>query len=296
VYAADPCAVSVTIGSQKVPTWFSRLFAFGQGASESTSAVAVASFNNNGCIYLLSTTSASDMSNGDINASACSVMMNDTANMSNGTVAALKIGYAGSSPNIGGTTFPEATPASTPAFSDPCPEIAGCNYLAQNPPSTTGCGQGGTYASATLNQGCYTKMSLSGTVTLNGGLYVINGQFHMNNATVKGSGVTFYLTSNVQDTNFSSANLTLSPPTTGNTTGVLMYRVPSQTSSVDFSSCTCNFSGLLYFPKTQVDYSTTGGNYQVLVFGSANFSSSSNQIFGTPPPGQTLVGTATLGQ
>ena len=176
------------------------------------------------------------------------------------------------------------------------PGDRGLQLSRANPPSVSGCSAGGTFASATLNQGCYDKFSLTGTVTLNGGLYIINGQFHMNNAIVKGSGVTFYLTSNVQDTNFSSANLTLSPPTTGNTTGVLMYRVPSQTSAVDFSSCTCNFSGLLYFPKTEVNYSTTGGNYQVLVFGSANFSSSSNQVFGTPPPGQTLVGTAALGQ
>ena len=109
-YAGNPCAVSVSIASQKTSAWFSRLFGFSQGGAETTSAVALASFNNNGCIYLLSTTSQSDMSNADINASACSVMMNDTANMSNGTVDAQKIGYAGGAPNMSGTTFPEATP------------------------------------------------------------------------------------------------------------------------------------------------------------------------------------------
>ena len=87
---------------------------------------------------------------------------------------------------------------------------------------------------------------LTGTVTLNPGLYVINGQFHLNGATVTGNGVTIYMTANVSDTNFSNATLTLSPPTTGSTAGVLFYRVPSQTSALDFSTCTCNLSGLEY--------------------------------------------------
>jgi hypothetical protein len=113
----------------------------------------------------------------------------------------------------------------------------------------------------------------------------------MNNATVTGSGVTIYMTANVSDTNFSSSHLTLSPPTTGNTAGVLMYRVPTQTSALDLSTCTCSLTGLLYFPATQVNYSNTGDNYTVLVFGNANFSTSHGLDLGDPT-GQAIVSRA----
>lgn len=295
-YAGNNCAVAVTVGSQGGSAWFSRLFGFASGASESTQAVGVASANNMGCIYLLSTSTASNMSTSKISAPGCQIEMNDTANMSNATVNAAAIGYAGSSPDITGSTFPGATPAPILGTTDPCQEIPGCAYLTNNPPSTTGCGAGGSYSNTTLNHGCYGSMSLSGNVTLNSGLYVINGQFHLNNATVTANGVTIYLSAKAQDTNFSSANLTITPPASGDTANVAIYRVPSQSAAVDFSTCTCNFSGLIYFPTSQVNYSTSGGSYQVVVFGSANFSTSSTLDLGSPSAGQTLVSQAILGE
>lgn len=74
------------------------------------------------------------------------------------------------------------------------------------------------------------------------------------------------MTNSVSDTNFSNATVTHSPPTIGNTAGVLFYRVPSQTSALDFSTCTCNLSGLEYFPMSQVNYGNSGGGYSVMVF------------------------------
>lgn len=118
----------------------------------------------------------------------------------------------------------------------------------------------------------------------------------MNGARVTGSGVTIYMTANVSDTNFSNANLTLSAPTTGSTQGVLFYRVPSQSSALDLSTCTCALTGLLYFPKTQVNYSNTGDYYTILVFGNANFSTSKGLDFATPPVAQALVPRAVLAQ
>jgi hypothetical protein len=104
------------------------------------------------------------------------------------------------------------------------------------------------------------------------------------------------MTSNVQDTNFSSSNLTLSPMSTGNTAGVLFYRNPAQSSALDFSTCTCTLGGLLYFPTTQVNYSNTGSSYSVLVFGSANFSTSHGLDFGPPPVGQSLISQAVVAE
>ena len=97
------------------------------------------------------------------------------------------------------------------------------------------------------------------------GVISISGQFHLNNATVNtcSTGVTFYLRSGVSDTNFSNATLNLTAPTTGNTANILMYRVPSQSSAVDFSTCTCNWGGVVYFPTAKVNVSNVGSNYTV---------------------------------
>jgi len=295
-YAGNTCAVAVNIATQHVQTFFARFFGYPQGMTESTQAVGVASANAKACIYLLSTSQSSDMSNSTVNAPGCNILISNTADMANSTIDAAAIEYAGSAPTISGATFPEATPAAALAASDPCPSIPGCAYLTGNPPSTSGCAAGGSYSNTTLNQGCYNKMSLSGNVTLNPGLYIINGQFHLNGGTVTGSGVTFYMTANVSDTNFGNATLTLSAPTTGSTEGVLLYRIPSQGSAVSFSGCTCDLGGLLYFPTTQVNYSNAGGQYAVLVFGQANFSSSSNLNLGTPPPNGTLMTQAVLAE
>ncbi len=295
-YANNNCAISVQITTSGVATFFSRLFGYPNGMNESTQAVGVVSWSNTACIYLLNPTQTTDFSNSNIDAPTCSIYINNaSSNMSTSTIDAASISYSGATPNESGATFLEATPAPAVPIADPCPELPGCEYLANNPPSTSPCSSGGTYNNVSLQQGCYNSLTLTGTDTLSG-TYVINGQFHMNNATVTGSNVTIYMTSNVSDTNFSHANLTLSAPTTGNTQGVLFYRVPSQTSALDLSTCTCALTGLLYFPKTQVNYSSTGDYYTILVFGNANFSTSQATDFANPPVGQALVPRATLAQ
>lgn len=297
-FANNNCAVLVSIQTQQVATFFSRLFGFSNGATETTQAAAIVSGSGTACIYLLSPTVQSDLSNFHINAPGCGIVINDSANMSNSTIDMNSITYAGPAPNISGATFPEAAPVRALPVSDPCSRIPGCSYLTNNPPTTAGCGAGGTINGGSVSQGCYNKLTLSGTVTMGTGIYVINGQFHLNNATVTSApgGVTIYMTSNVQDTNFSSAILNLSPMTSGNTAGVLMYRVPSQTAALDFSTCTCNLGGLLYFPTSQVNYSNTGSQYSVLVFGNANFSNSNGIDQGPPPVGQSLINQAVVAE
>jgi hypothetical protein len=297
IFASNDCAVGVQITTQNVATFFSRLFgtANNNGMIVSSSAVATVTRNNNGCIYLLSPTTDTDFSNSNIDAPNCQIYINASANMSNSTIDAAAISYAGTTPNESGAKFPEATPAPALPIADPCPEIAGCEYLTNNAPSTSSCSGGGTYNNATLNQGCYSSLTLTGTDTLNSGLYVINGQLHMNNATVTGNNVTIYMTNNVQDTNFSNANLTLSAPTTGDWANVLFYRIKTQSSALDLSTCTCSLTGLLYFPTTQVNYSNTGDTYSVLVFGSANFSTSQGLDFDYQQ-NSSIVGKAVLVQ
>ena len=64
--------------------------------------------------------------------------MNDTANFNGATITAPHIGYAGSTPNENGASFPAASPSRIPPVTDPCPEIAGCASIAAGPrPSGT---------------------------------------------------------------------------------------------------------------------------------------------------------------
>ena len=166
---------------------------------------------------------------------------------------------------------------------DPCPKIRGCSYLKNHPPSTSNCKSDGPYTNVTLSPGCYDNLNLSGSDRLKRGLYVISGsQFHLQNASVSGKGVTIYLAASVVETNFSGSRLKLSAPGRGKYKDVLFYRPPQQSNSINFSTCTCNFTGILYFPTTQVNYASNSGNYQLLIFGQANLSSSMGLRFGRP--------------
>lgn len=275
-YANNDCAISVKITTQHVTNFFSRLFGYPQGMAESTQAVAASTSRGPGCIYLLSTTISQNFNGSNISAPQCGILINDTANFNNANVGALYIGYAGGAPNENGADFPQATPAPMLAVSDPCPEIAGCAYLAANPPSTNSCTQfNGHGYSGALQQGCYSDLNLNGaTVTLSG-TYVLSGSSNFNGATITGSGVTLYVPAIGTPPNFNKTTVSLSPPTSGNYTGVLYYQVPSNTASANFNGTSNSYSGLLYSPTaTSVNFNGANGSYVVLVFGAANLNGS----------------------
>lgn len=234
------------------------------------------------CIYLLNTSEESDLSNMQVVAPNCYIYINDSANMSYSTITAAKIIYSGPPPNEIGATFPEATPAPGPIVSDPCATLSGCSYLANHRPSTSNC-KSGNYSNAVLSPGCYDNLNLTGKIKLNPGLYVISGsQFHLQGSTVTGIGVTIYMTALVSDINVSAASLTLAAPTGGDYNSVLFYRDPSQGNAVNFSGCTCNLTGIVYFPTAQVNFPANKGNYQLLIFGQTNLSTSEVSRFGAP--------------
>lgn len=296
-YQSNNCAIQVLITTKNIPTWFSRLQnPFAPGGTETTQAVGAASYTGNGCIFLLTTTQQNDLSNSNMQGPHCSIYMNSSANFSNGTFNFAGIYYAGSGNNVSGATFTKASPSSSLPFADPCPEIPGCEYLATTGPSVISC-TAVSGSNKNITTGCYSQLSLSGTDTVCG-IIAITGQFHLNNATVNscGTGVTFYMTNGVSDTNFSSSHLTLSAPTTGTTANILMYRVPSQSSAVDFSTCTCSWSGVVYFPTAKVNVSNVGSGYTVLIFGQGNFSNSSDFSDSVPASGTTMIGGAVLGE
>jgi hypothetical protein len=295
-YAGNTCAISVQITTQHVSTFFTRLFGYAQGMNVSTSAVAAATSNGIGCIYLLKLASSSVFNGDTFEAPQCGIMINDTATFNGDPIfEAPYIGYAGSAPSETGTTFTEATPAPMPPVSDPCPEIAGCAYLTANPPSTSSC-ISKTYTGGTtldLPNGCYSSLVVNGvTNVVLAGEYVFNGTTTFNGLTsVTGSGVTLYVTATGTPPTFNGiASLALSPPTTGSYPGVLYYQVASNAGAPNFNGVSTSINGLIYAPDaTDAIFNGTSGGYLVIVAGSATFNGSAAYDLATPAPGGSLV-------
>ncbi|BCG80174.1 pilus assembly protein TadG-related protein [Mesorhizobium sp. 113-3-3] len=112
---------------------------------------------------------------------------------------------------------------------------------------------------STLKPGTYCSgLSLSGTVTLQPGVYVIqSGDFKVNaNANVSGDGVTIYLAGGSRVSMNGNATVSLSAPTSGIYSGVLMYGDRTSTGGQSTFNGTADslLTGALYFPKQQVNY------------------------------------------
>jgi Flp pilus assembly protein TadG len=297
-YASNNCSVQVQITNPAAHTFFMKLFGK-SSVTESTQAVATVESNNDGCIYLLNPSQYSGFNDATVDSPGCAIAMNGSANFNGGTVTAPSIGYAGANPNMGGTTFPDASPQRMLPLANPCSEIPGCAYLAANPPSTTNCTTVNTNGATpyTLQPGCYSGLNLDNSaVTMEPGLYVLTGNMNTNGATITGSGVTIYATGSAT-MDIDGQNVTLSPPTSGNYSGVLYYQVPSDASSPNFNaSPTSSLTGLLYAPGAQVNFDGGNGNYLVMVFGSFNLNSGQTIDLGTPPAGQSLIKNVVLTQ
>ena len=296
VYTGSTSAVHVTI-SKSYPKFFEGVLAGGT-VPINTSAVARQNANNVNCFYQLDPSGSPNFNGMNFHAPNCSMIMNGNGgNMNNATIDAAAILYAGSAPNENGATFPEARPTQSLPALDPCPDIAGCNYLASNPPSTSGCVplQASKFTGY-IWPGCYTNVNLNqSNVTLNPGLYVVNGAWNLTQSTVSGSGVTIYITAN-GGMNLNKAQLSLTPPTSGNTNGMLFYEVPGNANAPNFNNDTSTvLGGVLYFPSAHVNYNGSLNSYTVLVVGDVNFNGS-NQNFPDPPSDNTYVQQATLAE
>jgi hypothetical protein len=281
-YAGNNCAVAVTIDSTQ-PTMFAHLF--GMSGRETTSAIATAVKQGSGCLYLLSTTVASNFNKGSLDAPGCGLMINDTANFNGASIDASMIGYAGAAPNTNGATFAGASPAPMLPIADPCPEIAGCAGLAASPPPSSNCpaytGAAGTPGSPVTITGpvCYSSLQLNKGNAILSGTIVLTGSSNFNMATLTSgtSGATIYVTQSATPPNFNKTTVDLSAPTTGPYAGVVYYQVPGNSSSPNFNSSSSNYNGLVYAPSaTDVNFNKNGTGYVILVVGAGNFNMSAD--------------------
>lgn len=296
-YAGNNCAVSVQIQGVPHQTFFTAIFGR-TNMPESTSATAQLVASNNQNIYILGT--GTSTLTGNINMPGGAISTNGTFTCGSNTISAASIGYAGSAPSCSKATFGGATPAPQLPVSNPCPNIAGCNEITNNPPPATGCQTLKANMNPVISPGCYNVLTMGGcgTVTLQPGNYVLNGTSDFSGSNFVGSGVTFYVTANATPPDFSTANsATISPPSTGPEAGVLYYQVPANTAAPNFGGSSVHWSGLLYAPNaTNVNFNGAKGDYTVLVVNSANLNDSSGYTFATPPTGSTLPKTVVLAQ
>jgi hypothetical protein len=298
-FANNVCAVNVSIATTNVATFFARAFGYPTGVTETTQATAVVTNAGNGCIYLLSPTVQSNFNGANVTATKCGALINDTANFNGATIDALSIGYAGAAPNQNGARFTLGVPEPMMPIADPCPEITGCNYLANNPPPQTDCQSynGNGYHGA-LQAGCYSYLNLNGATVSMTGQYVFTGTQNFNGATITGTNVSMYVTAGASAPNFNGVNsAVMTPPSSGNNIGVLYYQSPSNTQSPNFNGTHGNYSGLIYAPgATSANFNGAAGGYLVLVFGAANFNGGTAQDFATPPPSQSYVKQAVVAE
>ncbi|WP_192258334.1 pilus assembly protein TadG-related protein [Mesorhizobium caraganae] len=269
-------AVEVIV-KQNLDRYFTAIFNQAPVA-EQARAVALITDASKACVLALSPSAAQAAlfsGNTTVNLTGCSVMSDSIASDAIKTQgsAVLKadclITVGGMVLNNPVTTDPavckapitQALPASDPFSSLPTP-------TGGNPCKNVNGGK----SSQTLQPGTYCSgMSLSGNVTLQPGVYVVQGSMKVNaNAVVAGSGVTIFMAGSNTVSMNGNAKVTLSAPTSGTYSGVLFYGDRTGTAAQSTFNGTADslLTGAIYFPRQQVNYlgnfSGSGGCTQVV--------------------------------
>jgi hypothetical protein len=296
-FKGNTCAVQVQVTAPH-PTFFGALFGFNKPGTETTQAVAVLAAVNPAPDFD-GPNPAGPPSNFTGPITATGPIQVGTFTSTNTTITAPSIGYSGQPPSTKNTSFPQGSPAPMVPPVNPCPEIAGCASLSNNPPSTSNCPSLKIQSDQTVNPGCYSGITVTSgcmaNVTLSPGLYAFTGTADFTNAqSVTGSGVTFYQANGAL--NLSNIATTLSPPTSGTYSNILYYQVPGDTTgpNFDLANTSSRLGGLIYAPGATLTYSGSAGSYVLLVANAFNITGRST--FASPDAGQSILQQAVLAQ
>lgn len=268
-YNGNSNAVQVQVAAIQ-PVFFMKIFGV-PNPTVAASAVAVFGGAQN-CIYSLN----GDTTNSNtLDAPNCGIISN--GKLSNGgAITAASIGAvigpapSGTAPNTVTGIAPSADPL---AYLQP-PPTGGCMSGVVNDaiPTPT------TMNPVPLAQGTYCSISVSGIrdVNFGPGTYVItgggpgNGMSFTGTGTVRGNGVTFYLSGGATGgvTLNSSQTSHLVAPTAGPYTGILFYQDKTNASAATINGAGgSNFEGAFYFPGASltVNGGGTGAAYMIFV-------------------------------
>jgi len=303
-FAGNGCAVYAQITRTGVPSFFSKLYGFSNGVSETTQAVGLVTSDNPSCLYLLNQQATLNLNVAVIAAPKCSVLANSSTVETLGAVIDVRsFGYAHAIQENLLSLFLGAQPRPMLPVADPCPEITQCAYLAANPPPATGCTAfiNTSILPQTVNPGCYSTFQNNiGIVTMNPGTYVFNGPVN-NTGVLTGNGVTMYVTPSGGPVGFNGSVALLAPPTSGPTAGVLFYQDPTNANPVEFNaSVSLSLAGLVYAPGSLGEIlgqaNITFGQYVVFVLSNLKTLVGVNLTLPGPPNGLSLVKRAALAQ
>lgn len=270
-YAGDTKAIEVEL-SIELPRYFTSLF-FDDKVTEKARAVAIMQTAANACILALDTSlphAARFSGSSDVNLVGCTVMSNSMASDAVQVQGAAKLKTdciiaVGDVDLNAYATFTEcsdaitnAPPAADPFADIPTPTSSGPNYT-----NTSG---------AVLQPGNYVNgMNLSGTKTLEPGVYVVSGgNFKINaNANISGAGVTIYFTSGTSVSINGNATVNLSAPTSGIYSGILFFGDREAVDDVTLNgTADSKLTGAIYFKNQHINYlgnfSGNGGCTQVV--------------------------------
>ncbi len=232
--------------------------------------VAIAGQEGTGCVIALNETAASTVvSQGSsaVTLKACSIYDNSSnagalVNGGSATISAESIDIVGGYSGGAGITTTDGINTGTDPAADP--------YASVSAPTYSGCDKTNfsSHTTQTINPGVYCKgmqFNAGAVVTFNPGTYIVDRDaFTVNGgATIKGTGVTIYLTSST-GSNYATvtinggATVNLTAPTSGDYSGLIFFadrNAPTGTSYKFNGGSNQILGGALYAPKGAVQYS-----------------------------------------
>lgn len=258
------------IVTQSVPTYFMKIF---QINSMNVSARSVGGLRPSAaCIYTLDATST-DVSltgNGSLSIPNCGLIVNSTSSNAvtlsgNATLTAQSIAIVGGASSSSPGALSPAPVTGVAPVSDPLAYLSAPSYNSSaclpNPSPSGMVTLGPSTAGGTI---CYNGLTLSGqaAVTLNPGVYVINGSFSTSGqSSITGNGVTIYLPAPSGQLSLSGGSVVkLTAPTSGPYSGILLYEDRSNTNGMSVSGGAGSvLTGIFYAPKARVTFTGNGG-------------------------------------
>ena len=310
-YAGDSDSVEVLLTRQQ-PRYFTLIYETGP-VSLDARAVAEVQNGSTACLLALSSSAGGAVTvsgSTQVDFQGCDVASNSLAPdafLMNSGASVLTTGCintVGGTVTTAGLTLTDcsqpnegAPPAADPYADVPEPELTGTcqsgNVGSNNSPTTVSPTE--SHASGATAMRFCSGLSVSGDVTFEPGLYIVEGgDFRANaNASLSGDGVTFFLGDGVNTHFNGTADINFSAPTSGPYSGLLLFgsRTATIASHTMNGTASSALDGAVYAPASHLDFSgnfSWNGGCTQLVASTVHFTGNSElevncQAAGTRP-------------
>lgn len=282
---ANKARIVEVIVSKKEPTLF---MGFLGKSSMTVSARSVAMLGTTqNCVYALNTSGTDlNLSNGaSVTMNACNLYGNSSSSSDmsvtgGASLTAAGINLVGNYVVSNGGSESATVNTGTVAVSDPLAYLTPPTYNSSSCVADPNYGGGGTFKNVGASGGgtiCYKSLTIANgaTVTLNPGVYVIQGAFTVaGGSTVSGTGVTFYFPVGGSFSISNGINFSLIAPTSGTYNGILIYQDRANTTAESLEGgATSVLQGIVYMPKATLTFEngTNTSTYASIIAGALTF-------------------------